>query len=132
MVMPLVVMVALLPTSALAHRPWFKSPGTPDPHYPYRLTDLDISQGTYGEFDLPYQVDYYALRAEPGFSLDVRVVVPDVPACAAFRPVMLLLGPGLPVPDPGTPTPGNDGAAAGLAVFDPSVEPGLLVATSPR
>ena len=126
------MLVALMPASASAHRPWFNTGGTPDPHHPYRLTELNVSQVIYSGFDQGDQVDYYGFTADVAFFLDVRLVVPDVPACAAFRPALALIGPGLSAPDAVTPAPGNDAASAGLAVLSRSSESGLLVATSSR
>lgn len=97
---PSAVAVALLAASiavsgASAHRPWFNLNGSPDPAHAYRIKDLGISQVIYGGFADAGRIDLYSLEAPADFSADLQVVVPDVPACAAFRPRMTLLGPNL-------------------------------------
>lgn len=82
-------------SGASAHRPWFNPDGSPDPAHAYRIEDLDISQVIYGGFAEAGRIDLYSFEAPADFSADLQVVVPDVPACAAFRPRMTLLGPNL-------------------------------------
>lgn len=94
------VAVALLAAStavsgASAHRPWFNLGGSPDPAHVYRIKDLDISQVIYGGFADAGRIDLYSFEAPADFAADLQVVVPDIPACAAFRPRMTLLGPNL-------------------------------------
>ena len=79
-----------------AHQPWFNVEGSPDPERPYRLpTPLAVSQVVYGGLAAPDRIDYYAFTAPAGFALDAYLVVPDTPACARFRPAMVVIGPGL-------------------------------------
>lgn len=90
-----------------AHQPHFNVSGTPDPTHPYVLKHLDISQVVYGTLGKPGRVDFFQMTVPDRFTADVQIVVPAVPACARFRPVLAISGPGLaaaatPVPE-GTP-----------------------------
>lgn len=93
--------------------------GSPDPARPYEIDDLDVSQVVYGALGTPGRADCFRFAAPPGFVTDLHVVVPDVPACAPFRPTLTMIGPGL---DPSAPVPAGvamsivDGAGEGVAV----------------
>lgn len=78
-----------------AHQPHFNADGTPNPAHPYVLRRLDVSQVVYGTLARPGRVDYYQMAVPGGFSADVQIVVPAVSACASFRPVLAIAGPGL-------------------------------------
>lgn len=78
-----------------AHQPHFNVNGTPDPTRPYILKNLDVSQVVYGTLGKPGRIDYYQMTVPDGFVADVQIVVPAVPACAQFRPVLAVSGPGM-------------------------------------
>ena len=80
----------------VAHQPWFNLEGSPDSDQPYRLqSEIEVSQVVFADLAAAGRVDYYAFTAPAGFALDLHLVVPDAPACAAFQPAFALIGPGL-------------------------------------
>lgn len=105
-----------------AHRPWFNLEGSPNVEQPYELTDLDVSQVVYAGLATKGRVDYYRMTVGPGFGADVQLVVPAVEACNAFRPSMVIIGPGLPNDDAvpkGVELPRvENGTAMGAVVVD--------------
>lgn len=109
-------LVAVRPVDA--HQPHFNVNGTPDPSHPYVLQHLDISQVIYGTLGQPGRFDYYQMTVPDGFTADVQIVVPAVPACARFRPVLAIAGPGLAVA--ATPVPGATPVPNGLALATPN------------
>lgn len=128
---------------AAAHRPWFNDAGSPDPEQPYVLDDIEISQVIYGALEGPGRVDYYALPVPADFDVDVQIVVPDVAACAQFRPALAVFDPNsdpheFKSEQPGTPAAlvkGGDGVQVFVAddwgsFYEPFT--GTTYATGPR
>lgn len=120
------VLLALLIGAALvvarpvdAHQPHFNVNGTPDPTHPYVLKHLDISQVVYGTLGTPGRVDFYQMTVPDGFAADVQIVVPAVPACARFRPVLAVSGRGL--ASAATPVPTATPVPNGPALATPNV-----------
>ena len=123
------------PRGVDAHRPWFNLSGSPDPNAPYAITDLAVSQVIYGALGAVGRVDFYGFTADPGFTLDLQIVVPAVARCADFRPTLIVWGPGLgdlgPLPpDVATPTsiasPAADDPREGLIAAAPAAEWGTF------
>lgn len=83
-------------TQVSAHQPWFNEEGSPDPVRPYRLPSaLEISQVIYGGLATSGAVDYYTFTAPDQFNLSMYLVTADAEACAEFRPVFAVMGPGI-------------------------------------
>jgi hypothetical protein len=94
------LIAGMLIAPAVAHQPWFNLAGSPDPATPYALENLEISQVIYGGLGEPDRVDWYAVSLDASWRSDIGIVVPAVEACEAFRPALVLVGPGLVATDP--------------------------------
>lgn len=137
----LLVLIAMLGLvqSASAHRPWFNLAGTDRPEDAWVLEDIDVSQVVYGQLEQAGRIDYYLLSAPADFVADLQIVVPDVPACASFRPILIVQGPGIEevgiVPAiSGTPVVATPAAVLANETWGTFFEPFTLTtyATSPR
>ncbi len=79
-----------------------------------RIPDPEISWVLYLDLARPGQVDYFRFTSRGGAVVPIQLGVPKIPDLLNFRPVAVLIGPGLPPapPLPAIDLPAGSGAVA--------------------
>ena len=88
----------LTATAAQAHKP-VQIGGTASGHSPetaQAIRNPGVSQVLYLELRSPGQVDYFRFSGAAGDSIPIQLGVPKMPDLSDFRPLAILIGPGLP------------------------------------
>ena len=77
-----------------------------------RIPDPEISWVLYLDMPRPGQVDYFRFTGRRGAVVPIQLGVPKLPEYMDFRPVLVLIGPGLPPAPalPGIDVPAKNGA----------------------
>ena len=114
------VLALLTAPSAEGHKP-LQIGGTASGHRmatAQRIPDPEISWVYYLDLPRPGQVDYFRFTGRGGAIVPIQLGVPKIPELLNFRPLVVLIGPGLP---PAPPIPGIDlpsGSGAVLIHFE--------------
>jgi len=93
-------LVALLavPDESSGHLPLYQSGGSTIDD-PLEIPDIQVSYAIYAEFEQGVGTHFYSFPAEAGESLHFQLGVPTFDRFDEFAPEVLLIGPGLPLPD---------------------------------
>ncbi len=93
----LVVLLAV-PDESSGHLPLYRSGGSTI-NDALEIPDIQVSYAIYAEFEQGTGTHFYSFPAEAGESLHFQLGVPTFDRFDAFAPEVLLIGPGLPLPD---------------------------------
>jgi hypothetical protein len=94
-----VVAILSISGSSSAHLPIYQS-GGPTEDTALKIPDANVSYGITAEFtSSTNRIQFYAFSVEAGQVLDFELSVPAMSSLENFAPVVLLIGPDLPVPE---------------------------------
>ena len=94
-----IVAILSISGSSSAHLPVYQS-GGPTEDTALKIPDANVSYGITAEFtSSTNRIQFYAFSVEAGQVLDFELSVPAISSLENFAPVVLLIGPNLPVPE---------------------------------
>lgn len=103
---------AAISTVALAHKPLFEDRDTTGLEDAILIPDPDVSRAVYGFLDSESDVDYYYFDIHQPLRLYTSLLVPKNDVYAEFRPVYVIIGPGIDGMPEGLPFNVPDGMGA--------------------
>jgi pimeloyl-ACP methyl ester carboxylesterase len=104
------IVVAWLAGTALAHRPILTDDKATGPDTAIRIKDPQISQVVYREIAKDSAQVWLSFEVPKNFRLFAQIGVPVIDRLKSFRPAMAVVGPGLPERDPPFKLPRGAGA----------------------
>ena len=100
---------ALLPHSALAHRPIFTEDAAKSPGTAIQMADPTVSQVVYREITEKAPQVWLTFTVPKDFALFIQIGVPKIDRLKELRPAMVVVGPGLPSKAPPFTIPESTG-----------------------